>query len=342
MAVGDGKGIGSLLDIAATYAGVSRSRAMRAPGPSESIVSTPADALAAPGASSLLDPIPMDPGAPGSFSTGGRFVPRSAPPQPLYPTGPLIPASSARMRDRQGALDDRSGNRGASPAQDADRFRSPVLRELQRYRQLAAADVAAVPSSAAPDPGIPRAPVSVGSRAGDVMGGVFKWIGNGLIPSAETSPSKQGSTAPDLLGDDGAVSNAGEAATPSVKDNRRYLTRRVVSQRSAFDAGAPAVPFAPPDAPLAPDHPNAFEDRFGNWSSTATGATQPAKLQQVSTPLGLFSGQPMPSRVVPLPIFDILNRSTSREGSADEREAQGTGIPMLDEYIRYLNREYPS
>jgi hypothetical protein len=105
--------------------------------------------------------------------------------------------------------------------------------------------------------------------------------------------------------------------------------------------GAPAVPFVPSNAGLAPDYPNSFDDRFGNWISTG-GATQPAQPQQASTPVGLFTRQPMPNWGVPLPILDILDRSTGRDGSADERESQGTGIPMLDEYIRYLNREYPS
>jgi hypothetical protein len=284
----------------------------------------------------------MDPGTPGPFSTGGRFVPRSSPPQPLYPTGSLTPAPRARMHDRQGALDDRSGNWSSSPTDDTDRFRSPVLRELQRYRQLAASGVSAEPSSAAPNLGIPRAPSGVGSGAGDGMGSDFKWIG---IPPAEASPSKllpQGDIAPNFLDDsDGSIADASEAASRLAKDNRRYLSRRVVGQGSAFETGAPAVPFVPSNVGLAPDYPNSFEDPFGNRISTG-GATQPAQPQQASTPLGLFTGQPMPNRVVPLPIFDILNRSTGREGSADERESQGTGIPMLDEYIRYLNREYPS
>lgn len=34
--------------------------------------------------------------------------------------------------------------------------------------------------------------------------------------------------------------------------------------------------------------------------------------------------------------------SLHREGSAEERETRGAEIPMLDEYIRYLNREYPA
>jgi murein DD-endopeptidase MepM/ murein hydrolase activator NlpD len=317
-------------------------------GPGIPFVSRPNRSLVAPGGSALLDPTPMDPGAPGPFSTGGRFVPRLSPPQPLYPTGPLVPAPSARMQDRQGLLDDRSGNWSSSPAEDADRFRSPVLRELQKYRQLAASGVAAAPSSAASNLGTPTAPSGVGSGAGDVMGGVLKWIGNGLIPSAEATPSKllpQGGTAPDFLGDsDGSISDASEAAPPLAKDNRRYLDRRVVGQGSAFDTGAPAVPFISSNAGLAPDYLNSFEDRFGNWPSSA-GVTQPAQERPASAPLGLFTGEPMRNKALPPSIFGLPDRSGVRGGFSDDRELDeplGTGIPMLDEYIRYLNREYPS
>lgn len=184
---------------------------------------------------------------------------------------------------------------------------------------------------------------SVGSGAGGVAGGVFKWIGNGLIPSAEASPSKplpQDGTAPGFLGDSGgSISDASEAASSLAKDNRRYLSRRVVGQGSAFDTGAPAVPFVPSNAGLAPDYPNSFDDRFGSWISTG-GAAQP---QQTSTSPGQFAGQSVPIRLVPPSIFGLPDRSGVRGGSADDRELdgpQGTGIPMLDEYIRYLNREY--
>jgi len=167
---------------------------------------------------------------------------------------------------------------------------------------------------------------------------------DGLIPSAEASPSKllpQGGTAPDFLGDsDGSISDASEAAFPLAKDNRRYLSNASSAR----------------DPHLTPGHLQYRSFRrtgscaglsefargsFGNRISTGD-ATQPAQPHQASTPLGLFTGQPMPNRIVPLPIFDLLDRSTGREGSADERDSQGTGIPMLDEYIRYLNREYPS
>jgi hypothetical protein len=115
----------------------------------------------------------------------------------------------------------------------------------------------------------------------------------------------------------------------------------VPGQGSAIDTGAPAVPFVPSNVGLAPDHPNSFEDTFGNRISTG-GATQPAQRQQASLPLGLFTGEPMWNKAVPPSIFGLPDRSGLRGGSADDRELdgpQGTGIPMLDEYIRYLNRE---
>ena len=291
-------------------------------GPGIPFVSTPAGSLVAPKGSPLLDP-PMAPGARAPFSTGGRFLPRSPPPQPLYPTGVLVPAANRRMQDRQGLLDGRSENWSSSPAEDADRFRSPVLRELQKYRQFAASGVAAAPLFAVLDLGIAHAASAVGNGAGRPSGGVLKWIGDGLIPPAEASPSKllpQGGAAPDFLGDSvGPISDAGEAASPLAKDNRRYLSKRVVGQGSAFDTGAPVVPFVPSSASLAPDYPSSFEDRFGNWTS-AGSAKQPAPRQRASTPLGLFTGEPMPNRPVPLPSFDLPDRSSVYEGSADERK----------------------
>src|SRR5262245_59864560 len=43
------------------------------------------------------------------------------------------------------------------------------------------------------------------------------------------------------------------------------------------------------------EYPNSFEDRFGSGIS-AGGATQPALAARASTPLGLFTGEPMPNR----------------------------------------------
>jgi len=238
-------------------------------------------------------------------------VPRSLPQQPLYPTGSLVPTSNGRAYDRQGSLDDRSGNRGL-PVEDADRYRSPVLRELQRYRQLATSGVAAAPSSAASNPGGPLASSAVGNEAGGPWGGVLKWIGNGLIGSAEVSQPNllpQGGPAPGFVGgNEGSIPDINEAASPSAQDDRRYLSRRIASQASAFDTGAPGVPFLSPNEGLSPDRSNPFDDRFGNWPSTP-GVTRPALPQQASRPLGLFTGQPMPDWPVPPPIFSLPNKA---------------------------------
>ncbi len=342
-----GDAIGRSRDVATTHdrdAGVGRSPSESAStffGPSIPFASQPSGSMVAPGGpSSLLDPTPMDRGEPGPFSTGGRLVPRASPFRPLYPTGALVPASNSRTRDRQGSLEDRSGSRSFLPTEDADRLRSPVLRELQRYRRLDSASDAAA-SSTAPNIGIARASSGADSGAARVTGGIFKWIGNGLTPPTEALPSRRfplGDTAPNFLDEsNGPVSKASAAPPPSAEDNRRYLSRRVVDQGSAFDTGAAAVPFIRSNAGLVADYPNPFED-----GSNSTANASHAQLQRISTSPGFFAGQPLPSQAVALPIFDLLNRSTGRENSADEREPLGTGIPMLDEYIRYLNRQYPS
>ena len=300
-------------------------------GPGIPFVSAPAGSLAARDGSALLDSAPMNPATPGPFSTSGRFVPRSLPSQPLYPIGELVPASNGRAHDRQGLLDDRSGYGSSSPA-DADRFRSRVLRELQKYRQLAASGVAMAPSSASSNRAIPHA--SSGNGAEGASGGILKWIGNGLISSAEASPSKllaQGNAEPGFPGDnDGSISDANEAASPSARDDRRYLSGRIANQAFAFDTSAPAVPFIASNGSLSPDRPNSFDDRFGSWRSTS------GVPQQASRPRGLFTGEPMPDWPVTPAIFDFPNRSSSR----DEVPKSGAGIPLLDEYIRYLNRKY--
>jgi len=239
-----------------------------------------------------------------------------------------------------------SGNRGLL-AEDADKYRSPVLRELQRYRQLAASGVAAASSSAASHPGIPPASGAAGNGTAGPSGGVLKWIGNGLIGSAEASQSNLlplGGAAPGIVGEnDGSIPDANEAASPLAPDNRRYLSRRIAGQASAFDTGAPAVSFVPSNETLSPDRSNSFDDRFGNRGS-APSMAQFALPQQASRPLGLFTGQPMPDWPVSPPIFGFPDRSSGHGGSADDRglgRSLVTGIPFLDEYIRYLSREYP-
>jgi hypothetical protein len=104
----------------------------------------------------------------------------------------------------------------------------------------------------------------------------------------------------------------------------RYLSRRIAGQPdgSVFDTGAPAVPFVPPDQNLVPAGPAAFDDRFGDWTSSpavnaSRGPYQPVS-QQASRPLGIFSGKPMPDYPFPPPIWDFPDKSrASGEDSKD-------------------------
>jgi hypothetical protein len=84
----------------------------------------------------------------------------------------------------------------------------------------------------------------------------------------------------------------------------RYVGARVAASpgASAFDIGAPAVPFAPSSqTPLAPTPPASFNDRFGNWD--------------VPTPGGAAPAQPRPTAM-----------------------SQAPGAPPIDKDARYLAR----
>jgi hypothetical protein len=51
----------------------------------------------------------------------------------------------------------------------------------------------------------------------------------------------------------------------------------------------------------------------------------------------------MLNKVVPPSVFGLPDRSGGWSSLASDQELdgpQGTGLPLLDEYIRYLNREY--
>jgi hypothetical protein len=80
------------------------------------------------------------------------------------------------------------------------------------------------------------------------------------------------------------------------------------------------VPFVLPDQNLAPDHPAAFDGRFGNWTSSPAvnaprGPDQTVPL--ASRPLGIFSGKPMPDYPFPPPIWDFPDKSGA---SAEDRD----------------------
>lgn len=263
----------------------------------------------------------------------------------LSPTGLLIPSSNTPA-DRGRVFEDLSAHRGFASAADSSRPVSPVLRALQKYKASAAPDpFASAPSSTASDFGSPHASIGVGKGIGSGIGGVLKWTGDGVIPTAKGSPLQpflpSGRVAPDLPGENDSSSDMDEVSPPLAQDNRRYLSRRTANQGSAYDAGAPAVPFVSPIASLSPDRSNVFEDRAENWLSAADGPA-PAPVQHASMPLGIVTGKPLSDWLLPPSIFGFPDRGDDGAvGGRASRDAQGTGIPMLDEYIWYLNREYP-
>jgi len=114
-----------------------------------------------------------------------------------------------------------------------------------------------------------------------------------------------------------------QSASPYARQTPPRLDRRIVGQLkpSFFETGTPAVPFAPPNEVLSPDHPASLGDRFGNWTSSSVSAPdgpyQPAP-PQAERPLGIVSGQPMPDWPFPPPIFALPASRQSRDKNSDD------------------------
>lgn len=133
-------------------------------------------------------------------------------------------------------------------------------------------------------------------------------------------------------------------ATPG-RTNNRVLSSRIVGKpdTSIFDTGAPAAPYVPPSASLAPSHRDPFDDRLGNstssqvrpphadlrnirelsspvlppgWSRSPPGA--PNKVPQQPGPLGIFTGPPLPDYPVPPAILGLPGRSAASDDDTDD------------------------
>ncbi|MEH2557190.1 hypothetical protein V1286_004719 [Bradyrhizobium algeriense] len=104
----------------------------------------------------------------------------------------------------------------------------------------------------------------------------------------------------------------------------RYLARRVAGQPeiSAFDAGAPAVPFIPSDENSSSPRSNALPDRFGNWTSSppvsAPRPTYSLAPAPAETPPGIVPGKPEPDLPFPLPILSSSKSPSAREETMDD------------------------
>jgi hypothetical protein len=139
--------------------------------------------------------------------------------------------------------------------------------------------------------------------------------------------------------------------TPSISSDKpvRILSRRIV------------------DASQGPDSQDSFGDRFGSGASSESIPQRNPNFPvapQVSKPLGIFSGKPMPDYPVPPPIWglpdnsaasnsaeswftDLLGAATSPRGASgtngssqmpELRKSQGSAPSNLPDYIQYLNQ----
>jgi hypothetical protein len=171
------------------------------------------------------------------------------------------------------------------------------------------------------------------------------------IDAAVTSPSvaMRSSTTPAI--GPGLRSAANGSTPPVVNENFRYVGRRLADQPRSPIASPSVTDMTPvpSNPPFPPDMQSSFNDRFGNWAATVPdmaprSPTLSSPLRQQAQPLGIVSGMPTPPwKTSPPPIFDLPGRAgvTSNRSASDDRDspnAQGTGIPFLDEYIRYLNQ----
>lgn len=110
-------------------------------------------------------------------------------------------------------------------------------------------------------------------------------------------------------------------ATPSrgpapgnAAENTRRLGQRIAAKPMAR---RPPVPFVASNDVLSSGQADSFGARFGNWISSPAGIAprdQPELGPQVSGPLGILSGKPMPNYAVPPPLGGLRNDS----GNDDE------------------------
>jgi hypothetical protein len=103
----------------------------------------------------------------------------------------------------------------------------------------------------------------------------------------------------------------------------RYLARRVAGQPdiSAFDVGAPAMPFIRSDENSSSGRSTSLLDRFGNWTSSppvsAPRATYPFAPAPPETPPGIVAGKPIPDLPFAVPILNSKSPSARDEGMDD-------------------------
>jgi len=258
----------------------------------------------------------------------------------------IAPQSAPDLPD---SFNNRFGNWGSVPAGDSDIPRSPVLRELQKYRRSMAPN-GSVPSSAQSASSATPAfqPDAVYSPAGDFYGNFPGASAAAPSPKAFNAPAfgSDPRTANDANAvaqrlarlfhgfgqfvEDSLVSPAEAAPLPRVlsgptapdlphdeapavvsKRPEQYLSARVVypSPASARDAAAP----------VAPDVQGSFKGRFGDWVGTAArNSDQLAQVPQAEPVLSLVSGKPIPNYPIPPSIWGFPDSSTTTSDSVED------------------------
>jgi hypothetical protein len=117
--------------------------------------------------------------------------------------------------------------------------------------------------------------------------------------------------------------SAGPRAVAGGKPER-YLARGVAGQSeiSAFDTGAPAVPFIPSEENPPSGRSISFVNRFGNWTSSppisAPRATYQPAPAPAEEPPGIVTSKPKPDWPFPRPIWSFSNNPSARDEKIDD------------------------
>jgi hypothetical protein len=251
----------------------------------------------------------------GAFGFGNRG------PSPAGPGGASSPVVREPRRDRRSAAPD-----GSAPA-SAQSAASPMGDFYANFPRVSTAAPASWPA-ASNGPAFGFDPRTTGDfnalaqRLTRLFNGVGQFAGNSLVPPAEAASQVErpsGPTTTDPLADE----------AQEVINNRpaRHLSRRVANPSPASEPN--------PTTSAISDRQDSFNDRFGDWMSSAAGnaprnSNQPASVPQASPPLGLFTGEPMPNYPVSPPIFGFPDNSGV---SGDD------GEDWLDRWIKPLMRQ---
>jgi len=151
-------------------------------------------------------------------------------------------------------------------------------------------------------------------------------FGNTPDTGPRYAPQLTGMTPPDPV-------RPGPVTPPPARNDVRVLRSRIANAPAVSGLSINPVGPLPNEQPPA-DGAASFNDRFGNWASSAGASAPLAPYQQFSPPpqsarpLGIVSGQPMPDYPFPPPIFDFSSPgdedwAASKRRRADWKDGRG-------------------